>query len=207
MEIILENIGRRFNREWIFRSVNYTFQTGRSYAILGANGSGKSTLLQIIAGSLSQSEGIIRYTEDQQPIDGENVYRHIAFASPYLELIEEFTLAELIRFHFKFKPLIPGLDAHSVIALLNFPAAAINKNIKYFSSGMKQRTKLALAVCSAAPILLLDEPASNLDEQGINWYTDLVNSYTQNRALIICSNQEQEYSFCDERLHITDYKI
>lgn len=206
MKIILENIGRRFNREWIFRSISYTFQSGESYAILGPNGSGKSTLLQLISGSLTPSAGTINYISDTEPIDGETIYRYLAFASPYMELIEEFTLNELINFHFKFKPYLPGLNAAAVTELLAFSSSG-SKLIKYFSSGMKQRTKLALAFCSDAPVLLLDEPASNLDEQGISWYAGLVKQYCHNRIVIVCSNQEHEYRFCGHRLNIPDYKI
>src|SRR5690606_35336190 len=99
MKIELENIGRRFNREWIFKKVNYTFEQGNSYAVLGANGSGKSTLLQVISGSLSPSEGKISFLNEGKSIDAELIFKHISLAAPYLELIEEFTLTELIRFH------------------------------------------------------------------------------------------------------------
>lgn len=205
MKIILENIGRRFNREWIFRNVNYTFQQGQSYAILGANGSGKSTLLQIIASSLTSSEGIINYQEKDKTLDVESVYSRLSLAAPYLELIEEFTLLEQIKFHFKFKPYHHEMDAASIMALLDLEKSK-NKSIKYFSSGMKQRVKLALAFCSDTAVLLLDEPTSNLDTQGIDWYLNLVNRFSKNRLTIICSNQAHEYQFCDNKLDILDYK-
>lgn len=206
MKIILEHIGRRFNREWIFKDFNYVFETGRSYAILGPNGSGKSTLLQIIAGNLTPSSGDIQYRTEDKKFDMEKVFRQIALAAPYLELIEEFTLQEIIDFHFKFKPYRDGLGAQDIIDLLGLSSAK-HKSIKYFSSGMKQRTKLALAFCADTPVLLLDEPASNLDRQGINWYLKLVETFSANRLVIVCSNQEQEYQFCGQQINVTDYKI
>jgi ABC-type multidrug transport system ATPase subunit len=205
MEIILKDIGRRFNRDWIFRNVSYSFKKGSSYAILGRNGSGKSTLLQIIAGSLSQSEGTIEITLDGKSLDSEKLYQSLTIAAPYLELIEEFSLSEMIDFHFGFKKYVSGLNKEKLLDLLDLKASR-NKAIKYFSSGMKQRTKLALAICSDTDILLLDEPASNLDVQAINWYQDLVKDYTENRLVIVCSNQEQEYYFCENRLQMADYK-
>ena len=78
--------------------------------------------------------------------------------------------------------------------------------IKYFSSGMKQRLKLALAFCSDTPMLMLDEPTSNLDKQGVEWYLGLVQQFAAGRLTIICSNQEHEYSFCTQHLDISDYK-
>lgn len=205
MKISLEHIGRRFNREWIFRDINYEFESGSSYAILGANGAGKSTLLQVISGSLSSSEGKISYSKSEIVIDQEKVFIHLSMAAPYLELIEEFTLTELIDFHFRFKKYRKGFNRKGVIELLGLKNSEF-KAIKYFSSGMKQRVKLALAFCSDTAILLLDEPASNLDQQGLEWYQSLASTLSSDRLLIICSNQEQEYSFCNHKLNIADYK-
>jgi ABC-type multidrug transport system ATPase subunit len=203
--ISLEDIGRRFNRDWIFKNISYTFNSGNSYAILGSNGSGKSTLLQILNGSLGPSKGKITYQLNGKVIPTEAIYEHLSLAAPYLELIEDFSLNEMIDFHFQFKPLLPGISKQDVIALLNLNTNA-NKLIKYFSSGMKQRLKLALAFCSDTPILMLDEPTSNLDTQGIEWYRDLVQQFAANRLTIVCSNQLHEYDFCQHQLSIVDYK-
>lgn len=205
VSITLENAGRRFNRDWIFRKINYTFQTGESYAILGPNGSGKSTILQLLNGSLTPSEGKVNFFNAEQPIEAEYIFRYISLAAPYLELIEDFTLNEVIDFHFKFKDWLPGLDKSTLIDLLGMQPHR-NKLVRYFSSGMKQRLKLALAFGSATPVLMLDEPTSNLDTQGIAWYLNLIEQFTAGRLLVVCSNQEQEYSFCKHRLNITDYK-
>jgi len=205
MNITLQNIGRRFNREWIFRGVEYTFKAGESYAILGSNGSGKSTLLQVLNGSLSPSAGILTYEKNGKEVPVEDVFQYLSLAAPYLELIEEFTLAEMIDLHFKFKSYKSGMDNKAVIDVLAMDANK-NKLIKYFSSGMKQRLKLALAFCSDTPILMLDEPTSNLDAQGVDWYLGLVEKFAQGRLTIICSNQPHEYGFCGHQLNISDYK-
>jgi ABC-type multidrug transport system ATPase subunit len=205
MKITLSKIGRRFNREWIFRNMDYTFETGKSYAILGINGSGKSTLLQVISGALSQSEGIISYEINGKAVEIDQVFQYLALATPYLELIEEFTLSEVLDFHFEFKTRRDGLSNSDLIALLNMESSK-NKQLKYFSSGMKQRVKLILAFCADTPILLLDEPTSNLDEQGIAWYNSLIEKFIFDRLVIVCSNQNHEYEFCQNRIHISDYK-
>ncbi|MXV14889.1 ABC transporter ATP-binding protein [Hufsiella ginkgonis] len=205
MNVILQNIGRRFNREWIFKNIDYTFTQGDSYAVLGPNGSGKSTLLQVIAGSLTPSQGTIRYGDDEKPVADEQVFAQLSLAAPYLELVEEFTLRELVDFHFRFKNYREGFDAQKVIGLLGFGTQA-NKMIRHFSSGMKQRTKLALAFCADTPLILLDEPGSNLDEAGLAWYHQLVTQFSPGRLLIIGSNQEPEYHFCKNRLQVTDFK-
>jgi len=205
LTITLTNAGRRFNRDWIFKGIDQSFSSGNSYAVLGPNGSGKSTLLQLLNGSLSPSAGQVSFSFNGSALDVETVYNHIGLAAPYLELIEDFTLVEVIDFHFKFKPYIAGMDKAGLIELLGMHASR-HKLVRYFSSGMKQRLKLALAFCSDTAMLMLDEPTSNLDSQGVDWYQQLVQQFAGNRLIIVGSNQEQEYSFCNNHLYITEYK-
>ena len=202
MKITLQNLGKRYNREWIFRHIEYEFIVGKKYAITGSNGSGKSTLLQVIAGSLMHNEGSIEM-HNGQLLSNEQHYQHISIATPYLELIEEMTALEMLRFHSTFKQLI--LPAAEILQIVNLQASA-KKQIRYYSSGMKQRLKLALAFFSNTPILLLDEPSTNLDEDGIALYHQLIKNYTTNKLVIVCSNDKQEYSFCEEVLEVGRYK-
>lgn len=204
MKITLENLGRRFNKEWIFKDINCVFSQGQKYAILGPNGSGKSTLLSVLLGNLTPSEGKIIYN-DQTEILPEHIFSYISLAAPYLDLIEEFTLQETIDFHFKFKNYHKGFNAAAVLDLLALNKAE-DKPLKYFSSGMKQRTKLALAFCTDTPILVLDEPTSNLDTQGTDWYLSLIEKFVKNRLVLVGSNQSYEYDFCEQHLNILDYK-
>lgn len=206
MKICLKDAGRRFNQEWIFRNFTLEFINKGKYAILGPNGSGKSTLLSVISGSLAPSEGTISYHGDNKEVPVENIYQQLSYAAPYLDLVEEFTLQETINFHFKFKRFHPDIDATGLLGLLGL-AKAQDKPLKYFSSGMKQRTKLALACCTDNPLLILDEPTSNLDVQGIAWYHGLIDRFTTEKLVFVGSNQESEYSFCDNLIHITDYKV
>ncbi len=205
MKINLSQAGKRFNREWIFRNATLEFQPTISYAITGPNGSGKSTLLQCIAGMMQLSQGIIHYTTDSNNLNNENAYKHISFCAPYLELIEEMTLSEFLNFHFGFKGILPGADIKNIITAVQLQDAA-NKQIRYYSSGMKQRVKLAQAFFSDTQILLLDEPCSNLDVTGIELYHSLINDYCQNRLVIVSSNDQIEYEFCNEIIDIHSFK-
>ena len=206
MRISLSDAGKRFNREWIFRKLHYSFESGSSYAITGPNGSGKSTLLQAIAGALTISEGKIVYQLNGKTIDDDAVFRQIAIAAPYLELIEEMTATEFLSFHEGFKPFLPDHNIPGMLATVGIEKAA-HKQIRYYSSGMKQRLKLAQAVFSATPVLLLDEPTTNLDASGIAMYQSLMENYTSDRLVIVCSNDPQEYQFCSESLDIMEYKV
>jgi len=206
LNITLHNIGRRYNREWIFRHLDYTFSLGTSYAILGPNGSGKSTLMKVISGALSPSEGELSYVLNSSKLELDACYAQLSLAAPYVDLIEEFTLDELLVFHVKFKPLLAGFTIPKIKEILGFQDTVYHKEIKNFSSGMKQRVKLILACCSDTSVLFLDEPTSNLDKEGEKWYLDLVELTKKNRIIIIGSNQEHEYSFCQEFIQIMDYK-
>src|ERR1700759_1356074 len=156
MKIILSDAGKRFNREWIFRHFNYQFFSAKAYAITGPNGSGKSTLLQFIAGALMPSEGkIAYYTADDQPKT--EIFPFLSMAAPYLETIEEMTANEFFRFHHQFKPLMSGMTFSHILDRVGLKDAA-DKQIRYYSSGMKQRLILAQAFFSDTPILLLDVP-------------------------------------------------
>ena len=97
------------------------------------------------------------------------------------------------------------MDSDAILEILGLKNAR-NKTLKYFSSGMKQRVKLALAFCSNTLVLLLDEPTANLDQQGVNWYVTLIEKFTANRLTIICSNQPHEYQFCQNHIFLADYK-
>ena len=190
--ICLTDAGKRFNRDWIFRHVNYIFETGRSYAITGPNGSGKSTLLQAIAGSMNLSEGSLIY-QNKYPvtntIDPEKTYQHISIAAPYLELIEEMTAKEFLHFHHQFKPLLSGVTIAEILSIIGLENAA-DKQIRYFSSGMKQRIKLAQAIFSNAPVLLLDEPYTGLDQTSARTLSTLLRNLAVAGRTVIMSTHE-----------------
>ncbi len=206
LKITLKDIGRRYNNEWIFRHINYTFESGKSYAILGHNGSGKSTFLKVLSSSLTPSSGELIYTDGDEVVPLDHIYQQVSLAAPYVELIEEFTLNELIDFHFKFKNYLPSFDKQTVVNLLGLEHA-LDRELRFFSSGMRQRVKLALACCSASDLVLLDEPTSNLDSAGEQWYLSLIDrTKLPSRLFIVCSNQKKEYEFCDETISIVDFK-
>jgi len=205
MKIELAGAGRRFNHDWIFRKANLLFHSGHAYALTGPNGSGKSTLLQVIGGLMQPSEGKLQYQLNDKPLPVENLFRHCALAAPYLDVIEEFSVTEFLDFHQQFKPLRSGHSTATVIARMGLSAAA-NKQIRYYSSGMKQRVKLAQAFFSDTPLLLLDEPTSNLDATGVGLYKELIAEETAGRLLIVCSNDPQEYDFCQTVISVMDLK-
>lgn len=206
MTITLNGIGKKFNTEWIFRNLTTRFETGERVVITGRNGSGKSTLLQVIAGNIHHTEGSIVYQLDGKAIPDDKIFRHLSLVAPYQELIEEFTLREMLEFHFSFKPLVDGFTIPMIIDLLSFSQAK-SKPIQKYSSGMKQRVKLVCALLSDAPLLFLDEPTTNLDKAGIDFYLQLVEEHARGRTIVVCSNMQLvESGFCDREIRVEEYK-
>ncbi|UFH56187.1 ATP-binding cassette domain-containing protein [Spirosoma sp. KNUC1025] len=205
MKLVAEQLGKKYRKEWIFRRVNLTLSAGTSYTFVGPNGSGKSTLLQLLAGNLPASEGQLIYSLNNTVIEPDDWFRQVSIAAPYLELIEELTLDELLIFHQTFKPFKAGLTTKDIADRLLLTHAR-HKEIKYFSSGMKQRVKLGLAFFSESPVVILDEPTSNLDRQGMNWYQEQVRLLAPDQLLLIGSNQPEEYDFCPNVLDVMQWK-
>lgn len=209
MQIALDTAGKKFNRDWIFRNFSYHFKQGKSYAITGPNGSGKSTVLQVLGGSMGVSAGKIEWNKElnnkQVIIEHEKVHKHIAIVAPYLEVIEEMTVKEFLHFHQTFKPFTSSVAIDNIIQIIGLEKAA-EKQIRFYSSGMKQRVKLAQAIFADVPVLLLDEPCTNLDANGYKLYHQLIADYGKNKIIIVSSNDVNEYSFCEEQINIMDYK-
>ncbi|TGD80567.1 ABC transporter ATP-binding protein [Hymenobacter wooponensis] len=204
MQLTATGLSKRFAREWIFRDLTHTFQPGTATAILGPNGAGKSTLLNTLSGQLLPSTGTLAYEHQGKLIPVEEIPAYLAYAAPYLELIEELTLAELLQFHIRFKPLRAGFTPEKLISLMYLEKSR-HKLVRDFSSGMKQRLKLSLALYAEAPLLLLDEPTTNLDRTGVEWYLEHVNATLTGRTVLVSSNVPEEYDFCEQQLLITDF--
>ncbi len=199
MKITVSNAGKRFNRDWIFRNINQEFNQGNHYAITGHNGSGKSTFLQSIAGSIYINEGSITYFKETEAIKPEEQFKYLSICAPYLEVIEEMTSLEFLQYHCSFKPFIQGATAISILEEIGLSHTK-DKQIRHFSSGMKQRIKLAQAFFTDAPVLLLDEPCTNLDQKGFDLYSHLINQYCGNKLVLISSNDPNEYQTCTSEI-------
>ena len=205
MTISAVGLGKRFQRDWIFRGLTHTFRPGSATAVLGPNGAGKSTLLNTISGQLLPTQGTLAYALAGRAVAVEDVPRYLAYAAPYLELLEELTLLEMLRLHISFKPLRPDCSIDALIGIMYLERAR-GRLVREFSSGMKQRLKLGLALYAAAPLLLLDEPTTNLDTEGVAWYQEQVRATRPGRTLLLSSNVPAEYALCDETLRVTDFQ-
>lgn len=206
IKVEIASAGKRFASDWIFRNLSVTFEPGSRVAISGNNGSGKSTLLQIVSGYLAATEGSVQLYKGELELKREEWFRHLALAAPYLDLPEDLNTIEIFEFQSAFRPFLPGIDTASFLQLTGLENYK-GKAVKNFSSGMKQRLKLGLCLLSDSSLLLLDEPLSNLDAEGISWYSDTTSRYLGRRTVMVCSNNiSEETAFCVQSLHINSYK-
>ncbi|MBL4707536.1 MAG: ATP-binding cassette domain-containing protein [Flavobacteriales bacterium] len=206
IHIDLHDLGKRYHKEWIFKGVSTSFQQNSSTGIIGSNGSGKSTLLKLISAAELCSKGSITYQLENKVLEQENLYLELSFAAPYIDLIEELSCQELIEFHLKFKSFQENVGVNQFLDL-TYLNGSKDKLIRNFSSGMKQRLKLGLAICTQSSLLLLDEPCSNLDEKGVQTYHELMDNFNQNRTTIIGSNEQKDELYqIENTLRISDYK-
>ena len=200
MDISLSNIGKRYNFQWVIKSLNFQFESGRIYGLSGPNGSGKSTLLKIIAGFLTQTTGTVTYWRDKKKVTRGDIFEYIAYAAPYADLMEEFTLEEAVQMHFKFKR--NRLENENAVIHAMELNHVRKRFLSDFSSGMKQRAKLGLALFSDVPILLLDEPTTNLDARAKSWFYALLHKHKNQRLTIIASNEDEELSNASKLLRL-----
>jgi ABC-type multidrug transport system ATPase subunit len=203
MKIKVENLSKRYNYQVVYKALNYEFVVGKSYAILGANGSGKSTLVKNLIHYITPTEGKVEWMKDGKKVHIDQIHLHFSIVAPYTEVLEELTLLEFFKFNFKFiKSMYSIEDMIERIGLTPHR----NKAISLFSSGMKQRVKLALNFYADLEVLLFDEPTMNLDEEGIAWYQSELAKIKKERIIIIASNDLKEFDHCDEQINILDYK-
>lgn len=206
MKINFENASRKFGAQVVFKNLSRNFKPGCRVAVLGGNGSGKSTFLKIVYSSLSLSSGKITHQSANQELHGHAVAHQMSFAGPYFELIEELPTSEFLDYYQRFRKLRPGINTAHLLerALLS---DAGKKLISNFSSGMKQRLKLALALFSDTQVVILDEPTSNLDPRGMKWYQELMEKELGNRSLFVGSNfSDTEIFLCEEKLELKNYQ-
>jgi len=207
LKIEIENINKSFQNNIIFKNLSCTIDNSSPNAILGANGSGKSTFIKIISGILNCDSGIIRYfSSSNTVIHSQDIFKYTAFLAPYVDLIEEFNIAEILNFHSRFVETLDGLSISNIIDLLDFSKYQ-NLKVKDYSSGMKQKAKIALCLFYRKHFLLFDEPCVNLDANAVEWYKEMTSLYLKNRILVVCSNNADHETFnCTKKINIEDYK-
>jgi heme exporter protein A len=202
------DISKNYSGKVIFKNVNINLTGKSSLVINGRNGSGKSTLLKVISHLIRFDKGKIELNINSEIIKKENYFTKIGFLSPYINLYDELTGFENLDFFYDLKVEKKNNKEEEIKFLLEKVGLYKRKNdlIRNYSSGMKQRLKLAFAVLNNPPLLLMDEPRTNLDEEGISVIYNIAKEQKSRGILILATNEKEDNEICDTRLNIEDYK-
>jgi len=206
-ELILTDIEKKFVTKTIFKKVNLNLKNGSSLALTGRNGSGKSTLIKIIAGLLAATKGKCTLNINGNKTDKEHLYRYTGFVAPYLNLYDELSAYENLEFFTVMKSNGKKADKEYINSLLE-RVNLYNRRfdfVKDFSSGMKQRLKLAFSIINSPPLLLMDEPRTNLDTYGIDIAYGIIEEQIKQGILILATNEIEDTAMCAQSLNIEEY--
>lgn len=195
-----------FGRRLIFSNLNFKFVDNGIYGISGPNGSGKSTLVKILAGIIGANKGKVTHSINGNEIIEEKIHDHIGFVSPYLILYEEFSAEENLMMFAK----IRGVEYNKQRVDYLFEKFLLLKRkddfVKTYSSGMKQRLKFIFALMHSPQLIILDEPTSNLDDEGKNSVYEIIREEGQNNIVLIASNERNDLELCTETIFLENYK-
>ncbi len=196
----VSNLRKDFDRRPVFKNLNFTLTNSDSLAITGRNGSGKSTLVKVLANTYSQTSGRVSFSIGSKPVERQSFYKFIGFVSPYLNLYDEFTGFENLHFVANLR----GLKNSLIEEVLKRVGLFERRDdlVKIYSSGMKQRLKIAFAIIHNPLILMLDEPTSNLDTEGIRIVDSIAQEYRNGRILIIATNDQHERNLCHKDINL-----
>lgn len=202
----LDSITKFFGRRLIFKNISINYQNNGIFGISGPNGSGKSTLVKIIANIISPSSGKVIHSNDTKEIPAEKLHNYIGFVSPYLILYDEFTAEENIKFFANIRNVKYNIEKIDYLFNEFLLEERRNDLVKTYSSGMKQRLKFIFALMHSPKLIILDEPTSNLDNDGKDKVYKLINEESKNNIVIIASNEDNDLSICTETINLYQFK-
>ncbi len=202
MDLIAENIVKRFNNFLVLKNISFKVSSGSALAITGPNGSGKTTLIKILCNLMAPTRGQIIYRNGSVTIKRENIYQFIGLVGPYLQLYQELTAQENIDFFAgmrnlkHYKPKIKTL-----MQLFNLNGRE-HDPVKTYSSGMQQRLKYVCALMHDPEILFVDEPRSNLDRKGIETVYQILTEQKKEKILILSTNDREDLHLADQTIEV-----
>lgn len=198
----VEKLTKKFNRHTIFSDLNFE-HTGGILGISGANGSGKSTLMKCLAYLLRPNSGSIIWKQDEDVINQKQLKAQIGYAAPYINLYSELSVIENLTFLIEAGgPRVSKQQLSELLKNVQIPHLS-DQLFGSLSTGQQQRAKLAAALVRDPKVLMLDEPGSNLDEEGHALVAKVVRDAADSGKLVfLASNDPSEIALCDNILRI-----
>ena len=204
--LTIENVAKSFGARRVLRGVSLTVSGGEAVAVTGANGSGKSTLLKIVAGLLRSSSGTVTWTADGKTTTEAEARRAlVSYAAPDLSFYPELTARENLLFFAEARHLpVTATDAEGLLNSVGLTGRG-GDPVSAYSSGMKQRLRLAFARMLNAPILLLDEPSLALDINGVGLVAETIAAQrAKGGVTLLATNDPREMGLGDTVMALGD---
>ncbi len=186
----------RYGRRRLFEALTLSVEPGAALAVVGANGSGKSTLLLVLAGVVAPTAGTVALSVDGRAVPNADRPQAVGLVAPALQLYDPLTARENLAFLAQARRLDPArieaaLDRVGLLSRADDP-------LQTFSTGMRQRMRIAAAVLHRPAVLLLDEPGATLDAAGRSLVAGLVAE--PDVVVIVATNDPDEAALCPRRL-------
>ena len=191
IKISWSDLGVRFGLKWVFKKQSGTIDSGSHVVVKGENGSGKSTFGKVLVGAIDSSDGKISWSTAEGKIDIDDVPQQIAWSAPFMEFPEDMMVEEVLDFHRSFRNAWEEAGLHALLSSSGLSGLRKSR-VKTLSSGQKQRLRLILAMGTEAGLVILDEPCSNLDSNGITWYGEELKKLVSKTTVVVCSNNRAE---------------
>ena len=197
-KLSVKNLAKRFGALKVFSDINFELETGGSVAVVGPNGSGKTTLMMTLLAGLRPSKGEIVYQQDDRTLTDDEVRNYTSLVSPYLNLYDNLSAEENMKFFATVSGRnITGKRIDEMLNRVGLEGRGMNL-VREYSSGMKQRLKYAVAILKEPPFLFLDEPTSNLDDDGKKIVRGIVEEYRDRSIIVIATNEQEEYDLAGQ---------
>jgi heme exporter protein A len=190
--LTVSNVCKQYDQRLVLSGVSFSASAGESVVIAGANGSGKSTLLRIVCGLTTLSSGEVTWQTQEGALSPTQMLRRLGYVSPELGLYDRLSAFEHLETFARLRCLQLGPDVLSETLRRFGLGESMHRAVGEFSSGMKQRVKLALATIHSPDVLVLDEPSSNLDEDGRQLVRELIHEVARHGLVLLATNEVQE---------------
>ena len=200
--LLAEDLDKSFAGPPLFSGFSARIEAGLT-AVTGRNGTGKTTLLKILAGLLRPTAGRVRVERDGRELSGDERRLAIGWAGPDLAFYGELTGVENLRFYREAagRPL-PEPDIRRRLSEIGLSEAAADRRVDEYSTGMRQRLRVAFSVLFDPPIVLLDEPFLGLDVEGREIVYALIEGARRRGAVGLASNDERDFAGPEQRIEL-----
>ena len=193
----VRNLSKSFSNSSILKDVNFTLDQGKICAVVGSNGSGKTTFLKCLSGLMSYDEGVIDFSSQNGHLflsDKLNIFGDLTIKQN-LEVLSRYYNQDFNQASFKESLKLLNINQYKELPL------------KFLSRGNLQRNKLCVAINLNWDYLLIDEPFSNLDYDGVKIFKAIFENFkSENKSIIFSTHQNDDNSFCDKVVIIEDFK-